>query len=107
MPMNERLRSLEKITELLHDKLLVRRLAPDRRVTLLVDLVTSEREEQGRGLVLMRGPGRRDPEDRRWRLPMSVSPGQVVVFGRWVDVEEGPDPGDLAIISEQDVRFIE
>lgn len=107
MPMNERRRSLRRVTKLLHDKILIRRLSESRKVSLLVDLVTNEREEQARGLVLMVGPGRRDPENLRERLPMTTRPGHVVVFGKYTDMEEGADVGDLAIIGEKDVRFVE
>ena len=69
--------------------------------------MTDERETSPRAVVVRVGPGLRDPEDRRARLPMECRVGDVVVFGRWFDVEERSKPDQLVIIQERDVRGIE
>lgn len=54
-----------------------------------------------RGVVVRTGPGRRNDDGEI--QAMSVSPGDVIWWGPYVDIDDDP----LVMITEQDIRFIE
>lgn len=88
----------------LHDRILVKLLeVPTDGAILLTDkqpLIGGMRK----ALVLKCGPGKvMSGKKGFWRKPMSISPGQIVYIGNWVDLEGN----GLAFCQEGDVRLWE
>lgn len=85
----------------LSDRILVRRTAAEERTPGGLIIPGAAAETQMQGVCLAVGPGRVQEDGSL--APMSVKPGDTVVFTRYagteVDVEEEP----LLVLSEQDV----
>lgn len=71
--------------DMLHDRVLLRRLAPAQRSAGGLHLVTQGKSTEG--IVVAVGPGNFDPEMPRMREPMSVKVGDHVLFGQYAGFE--------------------
>jgi len=87
----------------LDSRILVRRIQP---VTSSIIIIPDcAKEKSTRGVVLATGLGKViDYEGgKKIRRPMSVKPGDIVIFGPWDDLE-GHLGGDFALVQEDDIR---
>lgn len=88
-----------------HDRVIVRRLTSPEAVGSIY-VPERARDKLSRGVVLAVGPGR---WENGARAPMSVSPRDVIIFGKYAGNEVptyNPD-GDLLSIADADVIAIE
>ena len=88
----------------LHDRLLVRRLDAEEKSAGGVIIPDTAQEKPMEGEVLSVGDGARDESGKR--IPLDVSKGDRILFGKWAGTEVKIAGEDLLIIKESDVMGI-
>lgn len=90
----------------LDDKVLVKSISREEKTKsgiVIPDTVTKERPEEGEVLIV--GPGRRDEKTEK-RIPVSVKPGDKILFEKYGPKEIKLDDEELLIIKESDILAI-
>ena len=85
----------------LHDRVLVRRIEQDEKTAGGIIIPDTAKEKPQQGEVLAVGPGARD--DAGKTLPMSVKPGDVILFGKWSGTEVKLEGEELLVMKESDI----
>ncbi|MDR6265176.1 MULTISPECIES: co-chaperone GroES [Rhodobacterales] len=85
----------------LHDRVLVRRLEGDEKTAGGLIIPDSAKEKPAEGEIIAVGEGAR--KDSGELIPMAVSVGDKVLFGKWSGTEVSVDGEDLLMMKESDV----
>jgi chaperonin GroES len=85
----------------LHDRVLVRRIEQDEKTAGGIIIPDTAKEKPQQGEVLAVGPGARDESGKT--LPMSVKPGDVILFGKWSGTEVKLEGEELLVMKESDI----
>ena len=88
----------------LHDRVLVRRVQSDEKTKGGLIIPDSAKEKPQEGEVLAIGTGLRN--DRGDLIPLEVSVGDRILFGKWSGTEIRLDGEDLLIMKESDVMGV-
>lgn len=88
----------------LHDRVLVRRLESDEKTAGGLIIPDSAKEKPAEGEIIAAGEGAR--KDSGELIPMAVSVGDKVLFGKWSGTEVTIDGEELLIMKESDVLGI-
>ena len=88
----------------LADRVVVKRVDAEEKTAGGIIVPDSAKEKPQQGEVLAVGPGGRD--DAGKMIAMSVSVGDVVMFGKWSGTEVKIDGTDLLIMKESDIMGI-
>ncbi len=85
----------------LHDRVLVRRVEEDEKTAGGLIIPDSAKEKPQEGMVIAAGEGAR--KDSGELIPMAVSAGDRILFGKWSGTEVKLDGEDLVIMKESDI----
>lgn len=88
----------------LHDRVLVRRLESDEKTAGGLIIPDSAKEKPAEGEIIAAGEGAR--KDSGELIPMAVSVGDKVLFGKWSGTEVTVEGEDLLIMKESDILGI-
>jgi chaperonin GroES len=88
----------------LHDRVLVRRIESDEKTSGGLIIPDSAKEKPQEGEIVAVGEGAR--KDSGELIPMAVSAGDRVLFGKWSGTEVKIDGEDLLIMKESDILGI-
>jgi chaperonin GroES len=88
----------------LHDRVLIRRVAPEGKTTGGIIIPDAAQEKPMEGEIVAVGPGVRD--EKGAVVPLDVKPGDRILFGKWSGSEIKLDGKDLLIMSESDIMGI-
>ena len=88
----------------LHDRVLVRRVAPEGKTTGGIIIPDTAQEKPMEGEIVAVGPGARD--EKGAVVPFDVKPGDRVLFGKWSGSEIKLDGKDLLIMNESDIMGV-
>ncbi|MCP5087722.1 MAG: co-chaperone GroES [Rhodobacteraceae bacterium] len=88
----------------LHDRVLVRRLESDEKTSGGLIIPDSAKEKPAEGEIIACGEGAR--KDSGELIPMAVSVGDKVLFGKWSGTEVTVDGDELLMMKESDVLGI-
>ncbi len=85
----------------LHDRVVVKRIEEDTKTAGGIIIPDTAKEKPQQGEVVAVGPGARDESGKI--VPLDVSPGDRVLFGKWSGTEVKIDGEDLLIMKESDI----
>jgi chaperonin GroES len=85
----------------LHDRVLVRRTEGDEKTAGGLIIPDSAKEKPAEGEVIACGEGAR--KDSGELIPMAVSAGDKVLFGKWSGTEVTVDGEELLMMKESDI----
>ena len=85
----------------LHDRVLVRRLEEEEKTAGGLIIPDTAKEKPQTGEIIAVGEGSR--KDSGELIPMSVKPGDRVLFGKWSGTEVKLDGTDYLIMKESDI----
>jgi chaperonin GroES len=85
----------------LHDRVLVRRTESEEKTSGGLIIPDSAKEKPAEGEVVSCGEGAR--KDSGELIPMAVSAGDKVLFGKWSGTEVTIDGEELLIMKESDI----
>jgi len=88
----------------LHDRLVVRRLDDGEERVGGIVIPDSAREKPQRGTVVAVGSG--TVKDDGTRVPLDVTPGDLILFGKYTSPEVRLDGEELLIMRESDVLAV-
>ncbi|MCL4068963.1 co-chaperone GroES [Pseudomonas sp. GX19020] len=88
----------------LHDRILVRRIDAEEKTSGGLIIPDTAKEKPQEGEVLAVGSGARD--DSGTLIPLDVSVGDRILFGKWSGTEIRLDGEDLLIMKESDVMGV-
>jgi len=88
----------------LHDRVLVKRIEGDEKTAGGLIIPDSAKEKPQEGEVIAVGEGAR--KDSGELIPMAVSAGDRILFGKWSGTEVKLDGEDLLIMKESDILGI-
>ena len=88
----------------LHDRVLVRRLESDEKTAGGLIIPDSAKEKPAEGEIIAAGEGAR--KDSGELIPMAVSVGDKVLFGKWSGTEVNVDGEELLMMKESDILGI-
>ena len=88
----------------LHDRVLVRRVEEEDKTAGGLIIPDSAKEKPQEGVVAAVGEGAR--KDSGELIPMSVSAGDRILFGKWSGTEVKLEGEDLVIMKESDILGI-
>ena len=88
----------------LHDRVLVRRVDSEETTSGGLIIPDSAKEKPQEGEVISCGEGAR--KDSGELIPMAVSAGATILFGKWSGTEVKIDGEDLMIMKESDILGI-
>jgi len=88
----------------LHDRVLIRRIEQDDKTAGGIIIPDTAKEKPQEGEVVAVGPGAR--KENGDLIPMSVSQGDRVLFGKWSGTEVKIGGEDLLIMKESDILGI-
>lgn len=88
----------------LHDRVLVRRIEEEEKTAGGIIIPDSAKEKPSEGEVVSVGPGKRN--DRGDLIPMDISAGDRVLFGKWSGTEVKLGGEELLIMNESDIMGI-
>lgn len=83
----------------LHDRVIVKAAAAETKTAGGIIIPDTAKEKPQRGTVIAAGPGKKDE-------PMSVKPGDVVLYGKYAGTEITLEGEDLLIMRESDILAI-
>lgn len=88
----------------LHDRVVIRRAESDTKSKggIIIPDVAKEKPQEGQ--VVAVGPGSRDESGKL--VPLDVSAGDTILFGKWSGTEVKIDGEDLLIMKEADIMGI-
>ena len=85
----------------LHDRVLVRRVESEEKTTGGLIIPDRAKEKPSEGEVVSCGDGAR--KDNGGLVPMAVSAGDRILFGKWSGTEITVDGEELLIMKESDI----
>ena len=88
----------------LHDRVVVRRIEAEEKSTGGIIIPDTAKEKPSQGEVIAVGPGGRDESGKL--IPIDVSEGDRVLFGKWSGTEVKIDGEELLIMKESDIMGI-
>ena len=88
----------------LHDRVLVRRVESEEKTAGGLIIPDSAKEKPSEGIVVACGEGAR--KDSGELIPMAVSEGDKILFGKWSGTEVTVDGEELLIMKESDILGI-
>ena len=88
----------------LNDRVLVKRLESEEKTAGGLFIPDTAKEKPSRGQVIAVGPGKID--DAGKRIPMSVTPGNEVLFNNYAGTEVKLDGVDHLVMREEDILAI-
>ena len=88
----------------LQDRVLVRRVEPEKKTPGGIFIPDTAQEKPAEGEVVAVGPGVRDEQGKLH--PLDVRSGDRVLFGKWSGTEVKLDGEDLMIMKESDIMGV-
>ena len=88
----------------LGDRVVVRRLAEERKSAGGIIIPDTAQEKPQEGEVIFVGPGARDEQGKR--IVPEVKAGEFVLFGKWSGTEVKLDGEELLIMKESDIMGV-
>ena len=88
----------------LHDRVLVRRIEAEEKSAGGIIIPDTAKEKPSQGEVIAVGPGGRD--DGGKLVPIDLSVGDRVLFGKWSGTEVKIDGEELIIMKESDIMGV-
>jgi chaperonin GroES len=88
----------------LHDRVVVRRIEAEEKSTGGIIIPDTAKEKPSQGEVIAVGPGGRDESGKL--IPIDVSEGDRVLFGKWSGTEVKIDGEEVLIMKESDIMGI-
>jgi chaperonin GroES len=88
----------------LHDRVMIRRIDPAAKTTGGIIIPDTAQEKPMEGEVVAAGPGARN--EKGALVPLSVKPGDRILFGKWSGTEIKLDGEDLLIMTESDIMGV-
>ncbi len=88
----------------LHDRVVVRRIDAEHKTLGGIIIPDTAQEKPQQGEVIAVGPGARDEQGRI--VPLDVSTGDTVLFGKWSGTEVKIDGEELLIMKESDIMGV-
>ena len=88
----------------LNDRVLVKRLESEEKTAGGLFIPDTAKEKPSRGQVIAVGPGKIDEAGKR--IPMSVAPGNEVLFNKYAGTEVKLDGVDHLVMREEDILAI-
>jgi chaperonin GroES len=88
----------------LHDRVVVRRILEEGKTPGGILIPDTAQEKPSQGDVLSVGPGARDTTGNL--VPLTVNPGDRVLFSKWSGTEIKIDGQDMLILKEGDILGI-
>ena len=88
----------------LNDRVLVKRLEAEEKTAGGLISPDTAKEKPSKGLVVAVGPGKFDEQGKR--LPLSVAPGNEVLFNKYAGTEVKLDNVDHLVMREEDILAI-
>ena len=88
----------------LHDRVVVRRVEEEGKSKGGIIIPDNAKEKPQQGEVVAVGPGARDESGKL--VPLEVSAGDRVLFGKWSGSEVKIDGEDLLIMKESDIMGV-
>ena len=85
----------------LHDRVVVRRIDAEAKTPGGIIVPDTAKEKPQQGEVIAAGPGRRDEAGKL--IPIDVTPGDRVLFGKWSGTEVKIDGVEYLIMNEGDI----
>jgi len=85
----------------LHDRVVVRRIEADEKTAGGIIIPDTAKEKPQEGEVVAVGPGVRDESGKL--VELSVTAGDIVLFGKWSGTEVRIQGEDLLIMKESDI----
>ncbi|HEU4609321.1 MAG TPA: co-chaperone GroES [Chitinophagaceae bacterium] len=83
----------------LHDRVIVKPAAAETKTAGGIIIPDTAKEKPQRGVVVAAGPGKKDE-------PVTVKPGDTVLYGKYAGTEISIDGEDLIIMRESDILAI-
>jgi len=83
----------------LHDRVIVKPAAAETKTAGGIIIPDTAKEKPQRGVVVAAGPGKKDE-------PVTVKPGDTVLYGKYAGTEISIDGEDLLIMRESDILAI-
>ena len=88
----------------LHDRVVLKRIEEEQKTKGGIIIPDTAKEKPMQGEILAVGPGARGEDGKL--IPMGVSVGDRVLFGKWSGTEVKLDGEDLLIMKESDIMGI-
>ena len=88
----------------LHDRVVVKRIEEEQKTKGGIIIPDTAKEKPMQGEILAVGPGARGEDGKL--IPMGVSAGDRVLFGKWSGTEVKLDGEDLLIMKESDIMGV-
>ena len=88
----------------LHDRVVVKRIDAEDKSAGGIIIPDTAKEKPSQGEVIAVGPGGRDESGKL--IPIDVSEGDRVLFGKWSGTEVKIDGEELLIMKESDIMGI-
>jgi chaperonin GroES len=88
----------------LHDRVLVQRIEEEEQSKGGIIIPDTAKEKPQEGKVVAVGPGRLDEDGKR--TPVSVKPGDRVLFGKYAGSEIEIDDENYLILREEDILAV-
>ena len=88
----------------LHDRVVVRRIDAEEKTKGGIIIPDTAKEKPQEGEVIAAGPGARDESGKV--VPLDLSAGDRVLFGKWSGSEVRIDGEDLLIMKESDIMGV-
>ena len=88
----------------LHDRVVVRRIDAEAKTPGGIIVPDTAKEKPQQGEVIAAGPGRRDEAGKL--IPIDVTPGDRVLFGKWSGTEVKIDGVEYLIMNEGDIMGV-
>jgi len=88
----------------LHDRIVVKRIDAEEKTKGGIIIPDTVKEKPSQGEVLAVGPGGRDEAGKL--IPIDLSVGDRVLFGKWSGTEVKIDGQDLLIMKESDIMGV-
>ncbi len=85
----------------LGDRVVIRRVEEEAKTKGGIIIPDTAKEKPQEGEVIAVGPGARDEDGKR--IPMDVTVGDRILFGKWSGSEVKIDAEDLLIMKESDI----
>ena len=88
----------------LHDRVVVKRIEEEQKTKGGILIPDTAKEKPMQGEILAVGPGARNEDGDL--IPMGVSVGDRVLFGKWSGTEVKLDGDELVIMKESDIMGV-
>ena len=88
----------------LHDRVVVKRIDAEEKTAGGIIIPDTAKEKPQEGEVIAVGPGARDESGKL--LPIDLTAGDRVLFGKWSGTEVKIDGEDLLIMKESDIMGV-